>query len=315
MVFPFSDAAAQARARTAMKTTSIRHDGTLSRRSWLQMAGVGAAVGWSFHALPSLRAAEPASAKATNSRAAREEALQSIPYDKLGREMQARIAQVVNNPSIYRRLPTQAVDCDPDLYLFLLRNPEVVVDIWRIMGVTNMTLDRGSADRFRAADGQGTVGSVQFAYRSADTHVLYSEGSYDGPMYPVKLRGQCVMVLKSGYLRQNNGRVTVTNRMDAFLQVDNLGVELVAKTLQPLLGKTADHNFAETTTFLGTLSHTAEKNPSGIARLAGRLTRLDPQIRDQFVELAGRVADNATAQAALASHPRRSDTADIRVDR
>jgi hypothetical protein len=288
----------------------------LSRRAWLRIVGCGAAVGSSFLALPAIHAAEPLAAKATNSRSAREEAMGAIPYDKLPRETRGAVVQVVNNPSIYRRLPTQTIDCDPDLYLFLLRNPEVVVNIWRMMGITNMTLDRTTANRLRAADGQGTVGSVEYSYRSADTHVLYSEGSYDGPMYPVKLRGQCVLLLRSGYVRQSNGRVQITNQLDAFLHVDNLGIELVAKTLQPLLGKTADHNFAETATFLSTMSHTAEKNPNGIARLAARLTRLDPQVRDQFVDISRRVADNASAQAALApaAHLRGSDTADMRVD-
>jgi hypothetical protein len=303
MLFPITNVATPARL--------------LSRRAWLRMVGCGAAVGGSMLAIPAIQAADPAAAKATNSRSAREEAIGAIPFDKLPHATRAAIIQTVNNPSIYRRLPSQTIDCDPDLYLFLLRNPEVVVSIWRMMGVTNMTLDRTAADRFRAADGQGTVGSVEYSYRSSETHVLYSEGTYDGPMYPVKLRGECVLLLRSSYARQANGRVQVTNRLDAFLHVDNLGVEIVAKTLQPLLGKTADHNFSETAAFISNLSHTAEKNPNGIARMAARLPRLDPQVRDQFVDLSHRVADNASAQSALApgARLRGSDTADVRAER
>src|SRR5438105_3157187 len=88
------------------------------------------------------RAADPAAGKATNSRAARDEAVQSIPMDKLSREMHSRVSAVINNTSVYRRLPTQSIDCDPELFEFLVQNPEVVVDIWRVMGITNMTLDR-----------------------------------------------------------------------------------------------------------------------------------------------------------------------------
>jgi hypothetical protein len=214
--------------------------------------------------------------------------------------MRTRVSTVINNVSVYRRLPTQSIDCDPDLFVFLVRNPEVIVDIWRVMGITNMTLDRSGPDRYRACDGQGTTGNVEFAYRGDDLHVIYSEGMYDGPMYPTKLRGQCVMILKSSYVRGSNGRVSVVNRLDAFLRIENLGAEIVAKTLQPLLGKTADHNFSETTSFVATLAHTAETNPSGVSRLAQRLRHVEPQIRQQFADLAVRAADDATADAALA---------------
>jgi hypothetical protein len=247
-----------------------------------------------------LHAADPAAGKATNSRAARDEAVQAIPMDKLSREMRSRVTGVLNNTSIYRRLPTQSIDCDPELFQFLVHNPEVVVDIWRVMGITNMTLDRKSTEAFHASDGQGTTGNVEFAFRSPELHVLYSEGMYDGPMYPVKLRGECVMVMKTAYVREQNGRPHVVNRLDAFLRIDNIGIEFIARTLQPLLGKTADHNFAETSAFVGTLSHTAETNPAGVARLAQRLPHIDPQTRDKFAELAEHAADNAAAQAALA---------------
>ena len=247
------------------------------------------------------RAAEPAAqGKATNSRAARDEAIQAIPFDKLSHDMRGRVTTVINNTSIYRRLPTQSIDCDPDLFVFLLRNPEVVVDIWRVMGITNMTLDRNGPDRYRAADGQGTTGTVDFAYRSNDLHVIYSEGTYDGPMYPTKLRGQCVIVLKTSYTRDASGRAHVTNRLDAFLRIENLGAEIVAKTLQPLLGKTADHNFSETSAFVGSLSHTAETNPNGIGRLAQKLNHVEPPVRQQFADLAGHAADNAAVAEALA---------------
>lgn len=265
-----------------------------------RFAALAVAIVASFALASPLRAADPNAGKPSTSRGARDEAVQLIPMDKLSREMRSRVTSVINNTSIYRRLPTQSIDCDPELFEFLVLNPEVVVDIWRVMGITSMTLDRKTADAFHASDGQGTTGNVEFAFRSPELHVVYSEGMYDGPMYPVKLRGECVMVMKTTHVREQNGRPHVVNRLDAFLRIDNIGVELIARTLQPLLGKTADHNFAETSAFVGTLSRTAESNPAGVARLAQRLPHIDQQTRDKFAELAEHVADNAAAQAALA---------------
>ena len=116
---------------------------------------------------------------------------------------------------------------------------------------------------------------MEFAYRSADTHVIYSTGTYDGSLSPAKIRGESVVVLKTEYHRDAAGRTRITSRLDVFLHLDNVGIEWIAKTLQPLLGKTADHNFAETASFVASLSHTAEANPAGVARLSNRLPHVD----------------------------------------
>ena len=253
----------------------------------------------------SAQAGDPtAGSKATNSRAVARrcravDSLRSTP----GRDASSRVAAVVNNPSIFRRLPIATIDCDPDLYLLLLRNPEIVIDIWQIMGITNMALTRTGPNQFHAADGQGTVGTLEFAYRSADMHVIYSTGSYDGSLSPAKIRGESVVVLKTEYLRNASGQTRIVSRLDVFLHLDNVGIEWIAKTLQPLLGKTADHNFAETASFVASLSHTAENNPAGVGRLANRLPHVDAPTRQRLSELSEQASDRADAVRAAMSQP------------
>jgi hypothetical protein len=250
------------------------------------------------------KAADPtAGSKARNTRAMRDEAAQSIPLDRIPADMRARVAAVVNNPSIFRRLPVASIDCDPDLYLLLIRNPEIVIDIWQMMGITNMSLTRTGPGQFHAADGQGTVGTLEFAYRSADTHIIYSTGTYDGSLSPAKIRGESVVVLKTEYHRDAAGRTRISSRLDVFLHLDNVGIEWIAKTLQPLLGKTADHNFAETASFVASLSHTAEANPAGVARLSNRLPHVDAATRQRFAELSEQASDRADAARAAADQP------------
>jgi hypothetical protein len=231
--------------------------------------------------------------KATSSKAAREDALQSIPFDKLSGDARQKVNAVISRTSIFRRMPLQVVDCDPDLHLFLVRNPDVVVNIWEVMGISKVTVERIGPDSFRTADGQGTKGRIDYLYSSHDTHVIYSDGLYEGPLYPRPVRGQCVLVLKAGYIRETNGRQYVTHRLDAFIHLDNVGVELIAKTFQPLVGKSADYNFTETSAFMGDLSHTAEINPKAVKKLSERLTHIEPAVRDEFASITAAVADRA----------------------
>ncbi|MCE9548364.1 MAG: hypothetical protein K8T25_23060, partial [Planctomycetia bacterium] len=77
-------------------------------------------------------AAEPKSG--TTSRAARMDAVRLIPFDKLDADARAKATAVTKANSLFRRLPVETIDCDPKLYLYLVRNPEVVVSIWQLMG-------------------------------------------------------------------------------------------------------------------------------------------------------------------------------------
>jgi hypothetical protein len=150
---------------------------------------------------------------------------------------------------------------------------------------------------YRATDGAGTACNIQFVYSSPDTHVIVADGSYSGPLFlrPVKCR--CVLVLKSAYVKETDGRIHVTSRMDTFIDLDSVGVELFAKTVQPLVGKAADHNFSETSGFFGTLSRAAERNPAGVERLSAKLTKIDPTVRGEFVKHAASVSKGNAAAA------------------
>src|SRR5690606_5093118 len=162
------------------------------------------------------------------------------------------------------------------LFNFLGQNPDVVTEIWRMMGVCQLKLERTGADTFRATDANGTVGGVRIIHGNwnpgAQNSVLvYSEGTYHGKPFPRPVTARTLTLRRSGSVVETNGRPYVTARLDTFVVIDRWGAELVAKTVQPLLTSTADHNFIETMKFVSTFSKTAETNPAGMQRLSDKL--------------------------------------------
>ena len=99
------------------------------------------------------------------------------------------------------------------------------------------------------------------------------------------------MVLASGHSDQG-GRTYLTSRLDVFLQVEQLGVELLAKTLHPLVGSTVDKNYADTVRFVGQLSRASARNRAGIERLTGRLAQVDPAVRRQLQKITARIVES-----------------------
>ncbi len=252
---------------------------------------------------------------ATSNRLARDEAIRAIPWRQIAPQHRRAAQFVVKNASIYRRLPTRIIDCDPDMFTFLVQHPEVVIDVWRVMGVSQVALDKlptsvaGVSDpgprnpAYRGTDGAGTTGTVRFLYNDwgQNAHnlaVIFGDGTYDGKPFVTPLKAQSVIVLRSGAVQETNGRHYVTVRIDSFLRIEQMGIELVAKTVQPWISRTTDQNFIETLTFISNFSRTAEKNPAGMQRLATRLTNVDEPTRNELVQLSYRTAERYAHHAA-----------------
>jgi hypothetical protein len=84
-----------------------------------------------------------------------------------------------------------------------------------------------------------------------------------------------------------------------FVKIDNATAGLIAKTIQPLIGPTADHNFVESLRFVQRLNETTSKNGPGVQRL-GKKLNIDPQIRQQFNEVVDVVFQRAINMSAPA---------------
>lgn len=247
----------------------------------------------------SLAAAEPnprpshatAALEASSSWEVRESAIRLIPLDQINDEAREKLRDVTAKPTIYRRLPVQVIDSDADLYVFLVRYPEIVVNMWQLMGITNVNMRRTGDYTFDADDGAGTTGKVELIYGTRNIHVYYGEGEYQGPLLKNRITGRCVLVLSTGYTRADDGRQYVTSRMDVFARIDNAAADLVAKTLQPLVVKSADRNFEETNRFLGEVSRAAETKWPAVERLMPRLANVEPAVLSEFGKVAASVRD------------------------
>jgi hypothetical protein len=241
--------------------------------------------------------------KATTSREAREAAVQAIPFDQLTEETRQKLTSVTSSASMYRRMPVKVIDCNPDLYVFLVRYPEVVVNIWQLMGISKVTAQRTGDFTLTTSDGGGTTSQIELVYGTRDKHLFYATAVYDGPLTRRPVNVRCVLLLQSGYLNSQQGRSYVASQLDVFVKFDHLGADIAARTLHPWLGKTADYNFTESVGFLQQISHAAETNTYGVRRLAARLTSVEAEVRQYFVTLALRTSQQMAARRQTAPAP------------
>ncbi len=218
------------------------------------------------------------------SREQREEAISALPLNRLTPEARQRIQDIVQSPTIYRRLPTQAIDCDRDMFLFLTRNPEVLVGMWDLMDVTHVATRRTGPFQLEAEDGSGTTCKVDLVYGDSTTHIFVADGGYDGRMVAKPIQGKGVFLLRSSYATSSSGGTTVAGTLDCFVQFESLGADLVARTLSGVIGRSADNNFVETARFISQVSQASARNPSSMVDVAERIPQVSPATRKQFVD-------------------------------
>jgi hypothetical protein len=236
-----------------------------------------------------------------SSRELRAAAIASLPLSRLTPAAQQRISAIVERPTLFRHLPTQTIECDPELFIFIARNPEVLVGIWEVMGITQVRTERIDDFRMKAHDGSGTNCTVDLVYGDRATHVYVTEGYYDGKLVAAPITGKGVFILRTRYETRSDGLVIIDGTLDCFVQLDNLGADLIARTLGPLIGKSADNNFAETAKFIDQIGRTARTNPEGFQDLACTLPQVSEANRLKFVQV---IADaDRRNQARLELHP------------
>ena len=221
------------------------------------------------------------------------QAADRIPMNQLDADAREKVLSVINHTSVYRQMTPQVIDCDPRYYMFLIRHPEVIVNIWRLMDATDMSIRRDGPEQFTATDGAGTVGTIEFLHGDQHVHILYGKGSYTGNLTKRSIRADCLLVLYSEFIPHKNGRQYVRSKMDLFIDVKNVGLDLIARTFQNLIGNTTDQNFVETANFVTKLSRTTEENGPGVQHLAMRLSDVDEATREAFALHAGTVFQRA----------------------
>jgi hypothetical protein len=240
-------------------------------------------------AVSSASAAKPQGASTGDS--ARQEARRAVPLAKVDAAYRQRVADVLADPSLFRRMPTSVVDCRPKMFTYLTLNPEVLAEIWRDMGLSRVELTRTSENTFDLRDHAGTTGKLVVVEQTCDDHaqnriVMYAEGSYDGKPFGRPVRAECVLLLRSGSVRETNDRDYVAARLDSFVKLDRASIELLAQAVHPFVGKTADRNFADTMSFVSSFSYTAEKRPQMIEKIVGDLDTVDEARRARLVAIA-----------------------------
>jgi hypothetical protein len=222
-------------------------------------------------------------------------AIDELPLDRMSPESRQLVGHFRQSTTLHRRLPAEAVRCERAFVEFVLEKPEVLVDVWRVLGISRVSLDPVAPGCWQLSDGYGTVGMVRLLHHDRGPGggllVFHGQGGYSGPLAAQDLTGTCLVVVRHAPAADGGPGWRV--ELEAFLDVDGLGLEIVTRTLQPLIVRSAAANIHEICLFLSQFATAASRNPAGVARLAARMPQTPPVDQQRLVALAGGTAERS----------------------
>lgn len=238
----------------------------------------------------------------TSSRSVRNEAIDELPLANLRPANRELADEILDDISIFRRLPTVRCEMNPEVYSYFRTNPNMAVAIWHTMGISEMQLEQQSAYAYRMATGDGTHGSIHILHKSSHNLLMFCSGEFLNPVTNRTIDARALIHLVTRFQRDDQGRVWLVHHADMFVMFPSTTVEAIARMISPVSNRICDQNFEEITLFVRLMDVATVRKPEWIRSLADEVEGVSEESRIALAELAqDGGADSTAAQGSATS--------------
>ncbi len=225
----------------------------------------------------------------TSARATRNAATNQLPLQLLTPAGQIEANKILEDLSMYRRLPVIKLQADPRVYSYFTQHPDVAVSIWRAMQISQVQMTQTAPGVFSINTGDGTVGTVTVLHQSEHHHLILCEGEFQGPGITRPMQARALMHLQPHFTSGPDGRSEVTHTLDLFVSFPSQTVQTLARLISPVSNHVADRNFEEVSLFIEMMDMAMSEQPGWMEQIAGRLDHVDPAAPKQLLQVTASV--------------------------
>lgn len=237
-------------------------------------------------------------ARGSSSRSTLSDALDRLPLDELTEDQRRRVNEVLENRSMFRRLPAISIDADPEVYNHFTHNPESVVGIWRVLGISKFTMQQTGPTEWYGDAGDGSTGTIDVLSRSPNRHLLLCTGKYKSPLLARPIEATAVMHLQTQYVQGEDLQPKVVHGLDLFVMFPSNTVDTVVRVIAPVSHMIADRNFRELSLFVRFMNVAMERQPGWVEQTIQRIDGIDREQRIELMKVSARVYVDAQNRAA-----------------
>jgi hypothetical protein len=222
----------------------------------------------------------------SSSRRIRDEAIDDLPLDNLRPANRELAYEIVDDISIFRRLPTVRCEMTPAVYSYFRSNPDMAVGIWHTMGISEMVLEQKSTYAYEMATGDGTHGTINIIHRSANNLLMLCSGDFLNPVTNRTINARALFHLVTRFQRDDTGRTWLTHHADMFVMFPSTTIEAIARMISPVSNRICDQNFEEITLFVRLMDVATVRRPEWIRTLADEVEGVSDESRIALADLA-----------------------------
>lgn len=228
-------------------------------------------------------------AKGSSSRSTLRDALERLPLDELTDDQRRRVNEVLKHRSMFRRLPAISIDANAEVYNHLTHNPESVVGVWCVLGISKFTMQQTGPTEWYGDAGDGSTGTIDVLSRSPNHHLLLCTGKYKSPLLTRPIEATAVMHLRTQYQRGEDLQPKVVHGLDLFVTFPSHTIDTVARVIAPVSHMIADRNFRELSLFVRFMNVAMERQPGWMEQTIQRIDGIDREQRIELMKLSARV--------------------------
>jgi hypothetical protein len=191
--------------------------------------------------------------------------------------------------SLFRELPTLAVEVDPEVHQFFVDHPEVAVAIWRALKISKFEMTEIQPGRYAATDNNGTSGQIEVLYRDAHQVLVMCDGVVHSPLLPGDIHAKTLLHLQVDFGKTKDDLIWSRNRLRMYVEFPSEAIETAAQVVSPLGNLIIDRNLKEVCLFIGMMSAAMAHQPGWVEHITKQLDDVSPKRRNELIQLTAKV--------------------------
>lgn len=223
--------------------------------------------------------------KGDSGRSLLNQACRSLDVNRVPADKRSTLQTVMDDVTLYRKLPTIQFEVDQQAYQYLLNHPDVAVSIWRALEISKVDVRQIGKDTYHCDGGDGTLAKLEFLSRGQQEQIVHCEGEFANPFWGKPIRSSSILRIQQSFQQQANGRTLVVHEAEVFIAFPSRPTETAARMFSPIGNIIADRNFRELSLFVHTMSKAMVLQPQWVESIAGELQGVDRKRPQELVDL------------------------------
>ena len=228
-------------------------------------------------------------AKGSSAKETQLHGISELPIWQLTPAERKKVDAILESLSLFRELPTFALEVDPEVHEFFLDHPETAVSIWRAMKISKFQMTELGPGLYSAADEEGTTGRIEILHRDPHQMLVLCEGTVQSPLLPGGIQARTLLHLQSDFVKSPDGQTWSRNRLRMYVAFPSQAVEAAARLVSPLANMIIDRNLREVCLFVHLMSTAMARQPGWVEHIVRKMEGVPPERQRELIQLTARV--------------------------